>query len=382
MVSVPSVVKKGLIEVSSIYGFHQSFIMRILVLEPYFGGSHRRFLEDLEKTLPFSFHFLTLPARKWKWRMRFSAPWYAEKLASLSPDYDALLCSTFVDVATLKGIGPEWLHHIPIYTYFHENQFAYPVQVEDERDFHFALTNLTTAISSDKLAFNSHYNLETFLSGCQKIIKKVPDMKLDAVSSIRNKSIVLHPGMDFSNLDLIKRAEIEENDPIIVWNHRWEHDKNPEFFFETLFALDEEDIAFKVIVLGQSFERQPSIFNIARQRLAHRLLYFGYAEDIDKYYELLGQGAMVISTSIHEFYGMSVIEAVRAGCRPLLPRRLSYPELFPDEYLYDDADFAKRVKQDLKFGALDNQTARKLTQGYSWDNLSLSYEQWISAPSS
>ena len=138
--------------------------------------------------------------------------------------------------------------------------------------------------------------------------------------------------MDFSNLDLIKRAEIEENDPIIVWNHRWEHDKNPEFFFETLFALDEEDIAFKVIVLGQSFERQPSIFNRARQRLAHRLLYFGYAEDIDKYYELLGQGTMVISTSVHEFYGMSIIEAVRAGCRPLLPKRLSYPELFPEKY--------------------------------------------------
>ena len=220
------------------------------------------------------------------------------------------------------------------------------------------------------------------MSGCQKIIKKVPDMKLDAVSSIRNKSIVLHPGMDFLNLDLIKRAEIEENDPIIVWNHRWEHDKNPEFFFETLFALDEEDIAFKVIVLGQSFERQPSIFNIARQRLAHRLLYFGYAEDIDKYYELLGQGTMVISTSVHEFYGMSIIEAVRAGCRPLLPNRLSYPELFPEKYLYEDDNFVERVKKDLQLGPLDNEMSRKLTQEYSWESLSSFYEQWLFAPSS
>lgn len=356
--------------------------MRVLVLEPYFGGSHRRFLEDLEKILPFSFHFLTLPARKWKWRMRFSAPWFAEKLASLSPEFDAILCSTFVDVATLKGMGPEWLHHIPVYTYFHENQFAYPVQVEDERDFHFALTNLTTAVSSDGIAFNSSYNLETFWAGCEKIIKKVPDMKLDVVTSVLNKSIVLHPGMDFSTMDLLQRVERETNDPVIVWNHRWEHDKNPEFFFDTLFSLDEEEVPFKLIVLGQAFQRQPHIFNIARDRLAHRLLYFGYVEDIEKYYKLLGQGTMVISTSVHEFYGMSVIEAVRAGCRPLLPNRLSYTELFPDEYLYDDADFAERVKKDLQLGPLDNEMSRQLTQEYSWENLSFLYKQWLSSASS
>ena len=45
---------------------------------------------------------------------------------------------------------------------------------------------------------------------------------------------------------------------------------------------------------------------------------------------------------------MSVVEAVRLGCHPLLPNRLSYPELIPPEFhagcLYEDAaDLVERL---------------------------------------
>jgi hypothetical protein len=49
---------------------------RMLVLEPYFGGSHRAVLESLLPLLAqagWEADLLTLPARKWKWRMRGSA---------------------------------------------------------------------------------------------------------------------------------------------------------------------------------------------------------------------------------------------------------------------------------------------------------------------
>jgi glycosyltransferase involved in cell wall biosynthesis len=352
--------------------------MKILVLEPYFGGSHKRFLEDLQNLFPsHHFHFLTLPARKWKWRMRFSAPYFAEKLKTLPTDFDSLLCSTFVDVAAFRGLAPKWVSNVPICTYFHENQFAYPVQVEDERDYHFALTNLTTAASSDSVAFNSIYNLETFLSGSKEMVKKAPDMKLGIVDAIRTKSRVLHPGMNFSYLDKIKRQKQGEDLPVIVWNHRWEHDKNPEFFFETLFSLDDEGIAFKLIVLGQAFSRQPDIFNEARTRLAHRILHFGYAEKLEEYYTLLKKGTLVISTSVHEFYGMSVIEAVRAGCRALLPRRLSYPELFPADFLYEDNELGDRIKRDLLHGRLTDASAKDQTEEFSWSYLRDAYQQWL-----
>ena len=36
---------------------------------------------------------------------------------------------------------------------------------------------------------------------------------------------------------------------------------------------------------------------------------------------------MIVSTADHEFFGISVVEAISAGASPLLPERLSYPEI-------------------------------------------------------
>ncbi|MGL4651339.1 MAG: glycosyltransferase, partial [Caldilineaceae bacterium] len=48
-----------------------------------------------------------------------------------------------------------------------------------------------------------------------------------------------------------------------------------------------------------------------------------------EYEVLLSQAALVVSTADHEFFGISLLEAVLAGAFPLLPKRLSYPELLP-----------------------------------------------------
>jgi hypothetical protein len=48
----------------------------------------------------------------------------------------------------------------------------------------------------------------------------------------------------------------------------------------------------------------------------------------------------VVSTALHEFFGAAVIEACYCNCFPILPNRLSYPELIPEachnDCLYDD----------------------------------------------
>ena len=152
--------------------------LRVLVLEPYYGGSHRGFIEGLTRNIPFAFTVIRMPARKWKWRMRLAAPHFADELRREGKRYDRVLCSTFVDVAALRALGPGWLSEVPVLTYFHENQFAYPVQSEDERDIHFALTNMTTAMASDSLAFNSQYNLDEFLKGIKDLLRRAPDMRV------------------------------------------------------------------------------------------------------------------------------------------------------------------------------------------------------------
>jgi glycosyltransferase involved in cell wall biosynthesis len=354
-------------------------VPRILVLEPYYGGSHQTFLEGLQRSLPLAFELLTLPARGWKWRMRLAAPYFADKLRD-STTFTAVLCSTFVDVAALRGLGPAWLRQVPVLTYFHENQFAYPVQAEDERDLHFGLTNLTSALASDRLAFNSAYNRDTFLQGAARLGRLGCDFHLPAWRErILARSEVLPPGCDFSEIDAEERRAAARV-PVIVWNHRWEHDKDPETFFRTLYRLDQEKTDFQLIVLGQSFRQRPEIFREAAAKLAHRILHFGYLSSRSSYLHWLRKADLVISTAHHEFFGLAVIEAVRAGCRPLLPNRLSYPELFPAEFLYADEELLPRLRQELlAFRPLPAGRARELTDRFSWSILAPRYQKWLLA---
>jgi glycosyltransferase involved in cell wall biosynthesis len=351
--------------------------LKVLVLEPYFGGSHKSFINGLTTHLPCQFELLTLSARKWKWRMRLSAPYYADKLKQSGEQFDRILCSTFVDVATFRGLAPEWVRKVPLLTYFHENQFVYPVQFDDERDFHFALTNVTTALASDRIAFNSKYNLDTFITGIKNLIKKSYDLKLkDPVNEITSKTKIIPPGMDFTAIDKIAVPE-RIGPPVIVWNHRWEHDKNPELFFKTLIVLDKNGIDFRLIVLGESFKDHPPVFEKAQKKLSKKILQFGYVNSRREYAKWLKQGDIVVSTADHEFFGMSVIEAVRAGCRPLLPNRLSYPELFQIEFLYSDDNFKNQLREALTSKRLDREHSEKLTQPYSWDSIAEQYGSWI-----
>jgi len=350
----------------------------VLVLEPYYGGSHRHFLDGLRQHLPFTFEFMTLPARKWKWRMRLAAPWFAGKLHESGRRYDRILCSTFVDVAAFRGLAPQWVREVPLLTYFHENQFAYPVQVKDERDFHFALTNVTTALASDSLAFNSRYNLSSFLEGIRDLLKLSHDLRLDdPCGEIHSKSVILPPAIDFSVIDS-EETPAAGGRPLVLWNHRWEHDKNPEQFFDALFRLADEGLDFGLVMIGETFRECPPVFDEARRRLADRIVYCGYLHDRREYARWLRRSTIVVSTALHEFFGIAMMESVRAGCRPLLPRRLSYPGLFPDEYLYDDTEFIDRLRTLILSGTrLSPEEAKELTEPYSWAALAPAFAEWI-----
>lgn len=50
------------------------------------------------------------------------------------------------------------------------------------------------------------------------------------------------------------------------------------------------------------------------------------------YPDVLLASDVVVSTARHEFFGVAPVEAMAAGCVPLLPDRLSYPELVPSAF--------------------------------------------------
>merc|ERR1712107_801426 len=132
----------------------------------------------------------------------------------------------------------------------------------------------------------------------------------------------------------------------IVWPHRWEHDKNPESFFQVLHRMHEEGLKFKVSVLGEMYSEVPPVFAEAKEILCDHIAQFGYAESKDDYYRVLRQADVVVSTAQHEFFGVSMLEASFLGCFPLVPNRLVYPEISPDQCIYNtDNQLYKKLKK-------------------------------------
>lgn len=359
---------------------------RVLLLEPYYGGSHKHFLQGLQQWVGAEFVLLGLPARKWKMRMQFSAVWFVEQIGQMAPEeqqFDSVLCSTFVDVATLRALLcalPHWDQQTKILTYFHENQFAYPSQINDLSMRQFTMINYTTALAADSCAFNSHYNLQSFVEGAGQVAKLASDMDIrESVDSIRAKSVVISPGMDFAELDHLPEVSTKSaGPPVIIWNHRWEHDKGPVEFFDALYTLQEQQIQFRLIVLGESYPNMPSCFGEAKERLQYETIHFGYAPSREEYYQLLQQGDLVVSTARHEFFGIAVLEAIRAGCYPLLPDALSYPELYPKKYLYRSGKLVAALEEVLASSLELNEQERKLlTENHTWESLQKRYEGWL-----
>ena len=366
----------------------------LLALEPYYGGSHRQFIDGLLARLPVASRLLTLPARGWKWRMRLAAPFFADIIRA-DPSLGrvrTILCSAFVDVALLKSLLPPELAAARILVYFHENQFAYPVRIEDERDIHFGITNLTSVLAADGAAFNSAHNLETFMDGASGLLKLAPDMRFSPrlPEELRKKCRVIHPGIDLDEIDMVPRQNSplkagaavsqradKDGAPVVVWNHRWEHDKGPELFFSALEELDREGVPFRLVVLGREFSARPDCFDRAEKRFAGRIAHFGHAADRGEYLRLLRSGDVVVSTARHEFYGIAVIEAVRCGLRPVLPDALSYPELFGGRFLYRPGELTAALRDALRRGPLGDDEARKLTQRFGWNNVLQEFCEWL-----
>lgn len=354
---------------------------RILVIEPYFGGSHKQFIQGLLKNIEADFTILSLPARKWKMRMQLSAPWFAGCIREMKKkEFDTVLCSTFVDVAVLKALlsdVADWKGDSRFCTYFHENQFVYPNRQDDASHFQFTAINFTTALTSDRLAFNSHYNWQSFITNVDRFLRKSGDIDIRyTLQEIEEKSVILYPALDFPALSNENCTKTEL--PVICWNHRWEHDKNPKEFFRILDKLALAGYDFRLVVLGQSFSYEPEIFTWARQRFKSKILHFGYVESKAEYFYWLQRCHIVISTALHEFFGISVIEAVWAGCVPLVPDRLSYPELYPSSYRYGSGELFQKLKI-----LLDNFNDSGLpvceidSTRFSWKVLKDSYEKWL-----
>lgn len=338
--------------------------MRILLLSAYDAASHRRWREGLVAQFPeHDWQVLTLPARHFSWRIRGnSLTWAMSDRAALERGYDLVIATSMVDLSTLKGLVPK-LADVPSIAYFHENQFAYPV---NERQFDSVdpqMVTLYTALAADRLAFNSKYNRETFLRGVERLLARFPDaVPPGVVEALAADSVVLPVPLEDACFVASSRCRTDGGALRIAWNHRWEYDKGPDRLLAVVDGLLERDVEFELSVLGQGFREEPPEFAPLKARLDEhpgRLRRWGYVNGVDEYRRHLQRSDVVLSTAIHDFQGLAILEAVAAGCVPLVPDRLCYEEWFGPEFRYASTPDDVEPEADAVTAALEVLSACK-----------------------
>lgn len=253
--------------------------MKILLLEPYCGGSHRAWAEGYVAHSQHDVKLLTLPARFWKWRMQGGAVTLAERARALDFRPDLLLASDMLNLPAFLALTRDFLADVPTALYCHENQLTYPFPPGEKRDLTYGMINWLSMLAADQVFFNSRYHLEDWFEALPRMLKHFPDYAhTDRIPEVRAKAGVLPIGCDLRRFDRTStlprlrvpsatERETEGRDipgpnatvepspglaPLILWNQRWEYDKDPETFFRALHALDEEGLDFRVAIAGKS----------------------------------------------------------------------------------------------------------------------------------
>ncbi len=376
--------------------------LRVWALEPYCGGSHKHFLRGLALASEHEFRVFALPGRHWKWRMHGGALALAAQTAEglrgrRSAEQlrlpDVLFVSDMLDLPTFRGLAGPPLDRVPTLLYFHENQLTYPLPEGVERDLGYGMRNLLSAAAATRVLFNSDYHRLEFLSAAEELLASLPDeVPPGLLDGVRAKSGVLPVGCDLRRFDEHRERALAEaaqgrwgdpaQGPLLVWNQRWEYDKAPGALFAGVRALRERGVSFRLAVAGSGEGVPTQEFLRAREDLADHIVHWGRAAKDSDYAALLWAADVVVSTAIHEFFGIAVVEAIYCGCRPVLPRRLSYPGLIPlsahDDVLYGEGGLVEALVKALdRPHAWSEEWQRTWVARFDWAALGPRYDAEI-----
>jgi glycosyltransferase involved in cell wall biosynthesis len=327
--------------------------LRILVVEPWLGGSHRAFWNAWAERSEHSLEIVGLSPHHWKWRMRVGA-WELARKVRKTPPPELLVVSDYLALPSFYGFLPEEWSRVPSLLYFHENQLTYPGSrevLDPDRDLQFGFTNILSCTRAAGVAFNSRFHRSDFENAARELLTILPrpNPRVELEAALRSARVI-PPGVEMEELPLGPGAEGKA--PLrVLFNHRWEHDKDPIGFLRAIAEARRRGARLELVLLGETFEKLPEGTAAALESIEEVILQRGFLPSRAEYVAQLGSCDLVVSTALHEFFGISVIEAMSAGATPLLPNRLSYPELvgeeLSEEVLYEDEEQLVRRLVDL-----------------------------------
>ncbi len=360
--------------------------MRVLLISPFHGrSSHGAWARGYQRVSRHQFVELTLEDRAWARRLKEAAWNLAPMALAVSEPIDLILATSMTDLSTLFGlVRRSPLARLPTVLYMHENQMTYPVRPEGKREPHLVAIGFKAMLCADHLWFNSEHNRQETLAAIPVCFPTSEDaLKEDWLVSLGRKSEVMPVGLELP--EVLEPVRPPGRKPIVLWNQRWQWDKAPEVFVE--FALElRRKSDFCLVLLGGEPHREPPERRALKEGFGSDLLHCGWCSK-EQYWHWLQQSDLTVSVARHEFFGLSILEAVAAGVFPLLPHNLSYPEVLPKTFhracLYSDfSDLLKRAEKFLTMGpdpSVDLEALRKSPRRFDWRILGRNYDDKLEA---
>jgi glycosyltransferase involved in cell wall biosynthesis len=346
--------------------------MRMLFVEPFYGGSHRAFADGLRAHSRHDIELLTLPGGEWRRRMRRGPAELAAKARALQGAFDASVATDMLDLPAFLALTRPRFAPTPVLYFLHENQFTYPRLRGTKLNSWFGQINYLSALAADRVAFNSAFHRADFL-GALRTLAGQPNNWLwpEGIAEIERKAGVLPVGLGLRRFDAHRTGPDPALPPLLLWNHRWEFDKAPETFERAVLALASEGVEFRLALLGEPGDNPSPAFHRLHAALPGRIEHFGYVESFEQYARVLWESDIVVSTSRQEFFGVALVEAMYCGCLPIAPNRLNYPALVPPglhaRCLFDDeAGLVDRLRAALTTPATIPSAIRAAAARYDW----------------
>lgn len=362
--------------------------LRIALVEPFYAGSHAAWADGYQHASAHDVRLITRPAGPWRWRLQSSGTSLGAELAGAGRrrPFDAVVVSSMTDVAHLAGVARRSIGGAPVIAYRHESQLLYPQVPGEKLPAGIALSEWAGLIAADRVIFNSEFHRGSLLAALPNLLasgdEAVPTELIDVLAA---RSAVIPVGVDLSVIGLDQRVSNDGRRPTVLFPHRWHHDKDPEGFLDAALEVASRGVDFELIMCGDDDLPDTAAIDRRLRRLGDRVV---SAEFLDReaYVRALHRSDIVVSTATQEFFGVAVVEAIAAGCVPLLPDDLAYPDVVPGRFHASALGPREALTDRLEATLTDLVSAREKVNGlaaamnaYDWSAVAPELDAFVEA---
>lgn len=373
----------------------------VLLVEGWFGGSHEAWATGWSAHSRHDVEIISQPGSHWQHRMDAAAVPLSMATARHVERHGApevVVATDMVDLASYLGLCRSvvagGLTDAATVMYLHENQFTQPASpngVGGSRGRHLVWNNWRSLVAADHVWSNSQWQLDSMFESLGDSLAGAPDAseQLPMLESVRDRCSVQPVGCDLTDLLAQHTPDGSGGDtessatgdvPLVLWNHRWSHDKGLEDAVRSLRTLADEGVGFEVAVVGEDDHHDPSRGDRLLGSIADRIVSRGWLAPT-AYRRLLTRADVVVACPLQENFGISVVEAVAAGCVPVVPDRLAFPETIDEPALrYPSGRLTTRLREVLvdldRYRVLAEGCRRRLDR-FDWPAVAAAYDSAI-----